>query len=71
MPTQITLAPPLPASCMKAATRAVYMGFHCGEVYGTSGGPGKSCGSLAPIMITTTWGVTLARSDCSSAGQLK
>ena len=32
MPTQITVAPSLWARCMKAATRAAYMTFHCGDV---------------------------------------
>ena len=71
MPTQITVAPPLPASAMNWATRCAYVGFHWGEVKGTSGGPRKSWASLAPIMMTTTWGDTVLRSLASSAGQLK
>ena len=34
--------PPALGQLMKSATRCAYMTFHCGEVYGTSGGPGKS-----------------------------
>ncbi len=71
MPTQITAAPPLPASFMNCATRCAYSVFHCGDVYGTSGGPMKSWASLAPIMTTTTCGCAILRSDVSSAGQLK
>ena len=32
MPTQITWAPPLSASCMNEDTRWEYIGFHWGDV---------------------------------------